>query len=115
MGPAVSLIATSEEIAAIVCLGRDAEGVEDVSEPSALDASRALNAGITAEDVKTALEIVTLIFKSGAALLVFLTALRAEIRSRGGVVAVSDPVTGKPLGRIDARTADTALARLAQP
>ena len=89
--------------------------MEGISEPSPLDAAAALKARLTAEDIKTALEIVTLLFKSGAALLVFLKALREEIRARRSAVVVSDAISGKPLGRIEAGTADDALAHMAPP
>src|ERR1700730_4507840 len=99
MEPAISLTATSEEIAAILRLARDAEGVEGVSEPAALDSSRALNAGLTAEDVRTALEIITVIFKTGAALFVFLKAVRDYVKTRGGVVGASDAPGPQSIGR----------------
>jgi hypothetical protein len=115
MGPAISLTTTSAEIAVIMKLAREAQGVEDVSEPSALDAGEALKAGLTPEDVKTALEIVTLVFKSAVALLAFLKAIREEMRARRSVVAISDAASGKSLGRIEAGTPDDVLARLAPP
>jgi hypothetical protein len=115
MEPAITLTATSEEIAAILELARKAEGVDGVSEPAALDSSRALNAGLTAEDIKTALEMITIIFKTGAALFVFLKAVRDYAKTRGGVVGVSDATGTKPLGRIEATSPDEAITRLLPP
>jgi hypothetical protein len=100
-------------MAAIVKLAHGMQDVEDVSEPSPLDAAAALKAGLSAEDVETALEIVTLLFKSGAALLTFFKALREEMRARRSVAIVSDAASGKPLGRIEAGTTDDILARIA--
>jgi hypothetical protein len=115
MEPAISLTATSEEIAAIRKLAQEAEGVDAVSEPAALDSTRALNAGLTPEDVRTALEIVTVIFKTGAALFVFLKTVRDYVSARGGVVGVSDAPGTKPLGRIEPTTADEVITRLLPP
>jgi hypothetical protein len=113
MGPAICLTATTDEMAAIIAIAQGAQGVEDVSEPSALDATKALNAGLTPEEVKAAIEFITVIFQSGTALLMFLKALREEMRARGSAVAVAEAATGQPLGRIDAGTSDEALTRMA--
>ena len=102
MGTTVRLAATPEEIAVILNLARTIDGFEDASEPSALDSSRALNAGLTPDDVKNALEIITLIFKTSSAGFVFLKALRDYVQPGGRAIAVSDPTRGKPLGRIEA-------------
>jgi hypothetical protein len=114
MGPAISLTISTSEVAGVVELGRRFEGVEGVSEPTPLDARRALNAGLSPEDIKTGLELVTLVFESGTALLLFLKAMRDEKRARKwtGTVVVSDAGSGESLGRIGAETDDEALSRM---
>jgi hypothetical protein len=115
MGPTIRLAATGAELESILGLARKIDGFEDASEPSALDSSRVLNAGLNPEDVKTALEIATLAFKTGAALFVFLKALRDYLKARSVTVGVSDPVRGKPLGRIDSSTTDGDINRMLPP
>ena len=107
---AISVTAPMSEIGTIVDLARNTHDIEDVSEPSTLDADRALNAAITLDEVKTVLEIVTAVFKSGAALIEFMKAVRETMRARRAAVVVSDPLTGKRLGRIEADTSDETLA-----
>jgi hypothetical protein len=115
MEPVISLTATSEEIAAILKLVQEAEGIEAVSDTAALDSSRALNAGLTAEDVRAGLEMITIVFQTGSALFVFLKAVRDYLKTRGGVVGVSDATGAKPLGRIEATSPDEAITRLLPP
>ena len=115
MEAAISLTATSEEIAAILKLAEDAKGVEGVSEPAALDSSRALNAGLTPEDVRAALEMLTVIFENGAALFAFLKSVRDYVQTSKGVVGVSDAMGTKSLGRIEATSSDEAITRLVPP
>src|SRR5215467_8319020 len=110
MVSAVSLTVSSEAIAGIQELVKKSEGIEDMSEPSVLDASQALNAGLTPEDLKTGLEVINLIFVDGAALGAFLMALRTWMRSRLGAISVSDAVSGKRIGRIDAVTEESTVA-----
>ena len=112
---AIDLMGTQQEIDVIIGLSQRLEGVEDVSEPSVLDASRALNAGLTPEMVEQVLQVITMVFSTGTAALQFLKELRAELKARGGVVAVSEPASGKPLGRVEGGTADEALADLTPP
>lgn len=102
----IRLAADQNEIEELIQLAAKTKDFEGASEPSTLSSSRALNAGLTAEDIKTAIEIATVAFKAGAALLVFLKALRDYLHARGGTVGVSDPTTGKPIGKIDADTSD---------
>jgi hypothetical protein len=112
---AFDLTGTQEEIDLIVSVAKRLEGVEDVSEPSALDASQALNAGLSLKDLKKALLVVTLMFTTGEEGLNFFEKLRDEFQARGGEIAVSEPATGKVLGRVDAGTSNEGLARLTQP
>jgi hypothetical protein len=112
MGPAITFAGTTKDMNQIMTMAKSAEGVEQVSEPSSLDASRALNAAITFEEVESALQIITLIFKSGAALLDFIKALRDTRRAGGGGIGVSDATSGKVLGQIKESTTDRTLTRL---
>ncbi len=112
---AFDLMGSQREIDAILALVQRHEGVEEVSEPTDLDASRALNAGLPHELIEEVLKFLTIMFTTGTAALAFLKALREELKARGGVVAVSDPASGEPLGRIEAGTSDEALARMAPP
>lgn len=67
---------------------------------------------MTPDDVKNALEIITLIFNTAGAGLAFLKKLRDYVQARGIAIAVSDPTRGKPLGRIEARTTDEDIKRI---
>ena len=59
------------------------------------------------------LSFLTLVFTTGKAALEFLTALREQLKTKGGSVAVSESTSGKLLGRIEAGTSDAALAHIA--
>ena len=107
----IRLAAEQDEIEDLIQLATKTKDFEGASEPSTLSSSRALNAGLTAEDIKTAIEITTVAFKAGAALLIFLKALRDYLHTRRKTVGVSDPATGKPLGKIDANTSDKDIER----
>jgi len=115
MEQAINITATAEQMAEILKLARNMEGVEGVSEPAALDGHRALNAGLTPEDIRAGLEVATLIFKAGGALFVFLKAVRDYLQTSGGAVGVSDATSSKPLGRVDATSRDETLSRLLPP
>lgn len=77
-----------------------------------LDASRALNLGLTHDEIKNVLQVVTIIFKSSAAALAFYKMLREWARTRKGAVGVSDIASGKILSRIEAKTEDTTLTSM---
>lgn len=111
MKSALDLTGTQTEIEAIVRLAKRFDGVESVSEPSMLDASKALNAGLTLETVEAALSFVTLVFTTGKAALAFLKALRPELQAQAAV-AVSQSTTGKALVRIEATTQDQSIEKL---
>jgi hypothetical protein len=111
MGSPLDLIGTQDEIEAITRLAKGFDGVEAVSEPSMLDASKALNAGLTPDMIQTALTLVTLVFTTGSAALKFLKELRAELQAHA-TVTVSDSPTGKALGRVEVTTSDQALEKL---
>jgi hypothetical protein len=84
----------------------DREIAPDVGDPSRSRGGAAKLLGM--------LEIVTVIFKSGSALLSFYTALRAVMEKRASAATVSEPATGKVIGRITGNTTDAALAKLAR-
>ena len=113
MGPAINLIIASPHCLAILAVARDSQGIEEISEPSPLDSHGALNAGLTPEDIKTAFELVTVIFEAGVAFFTFLKAVREALPQDGATVAVAEARTGTPLGRIDTTTSDEDLARMA--
>ena len=113
MLPAIDLTGSQQEIEAILAWARQRPEVDQLSEPTSLDASRALNVGLP--EVTVALTFLTLVFKTGTAALEFLKALREEMKNRGGVVAVSDPASGKQLGRLESGTPDAALTQLVTP
>jgi hypothetical protein len=102
----IRLAADQKEIEEFIQLANKTDDFEGASEPSALDSNRALNAGLTADDVKTLFEIATIAFKTGKALFDFLKSLRDYLRARGGSVGISDPARGKPIGKIDGGTDD---------
>jgi hypothetical protein len=108
----ISLIATPAEVASLADLARQTQGVKLVSKPMKLDASQALNAGITMEDVKNVLEIIKIVFETGGACLIFLAAARDHLRESGGSVRVADAKSGKLLGEIEGTTADASLPRV---
>jgi hypothetical protein len=108
----IDFTGSPEDIDAILALLKHQDGVEEVAEPTRLDASRALNVGLPHDPI-TILHFITVVFQTGTAALVFYKALRDELRQRGSAVAVSEPATGKSRGRIDAGTADETLNQLA--
>lgn len=108
----IDLTSSKNEIDAIIAIAKRSNDVDDVSEPMALDASRALNCGLTLEMVTGALSFVTLVFKTGTAALAFLKAVREEVKARKAIVAVSDTVSGKSLGQIGPETAENAIEKI---
>jgi hypothetical protein len=112
---AIDLTGSAEEIRAILAFVKQHPAVEETSEPTNLDASRALNVGIPNLSPTEVLEFLTLVFTTGKAALDFLKALREQLKANGTSVAVSESTSGKLLGRIEAGTSDAALARMATP
>jgi hypothetical protein len=113
MSTAIDLTGSQQEIDAILTLAKQHSGVEEVSEPTNLDASRALNLGLPGVGPAEVLTFLTLVFTTGKAALEFLKALREQLKVKGGAVAVSESVSGKALGRLEAGTSDKALTQLA--
>jgi hypothetical protein len=109
---AIDLTAWREELEQILSAAKTSEGIEEVSEPVALDASEALNAGITLDTVEHALSFITVVFTTGKAALEFLKAVRQQIKSRDVAVAVAEPTSGKVLGYITADSADESLEKM---
>jgi hypothetical protein len=112
---AVDFTSSPQDIEAILAAAKGFDGVEDISEPTALDASRALNAGLTLEMVEHALAFITIVFKTGTAALGFFKTVREEMKARGGTVVVSEPASGKTLGSIEAQTVDDAIGKILPP
>src|SRR5437588_8289237 len=106
---AIDLTGSTEEIRAILALAKEHPAVEQTSEPTSLDASRALNLGIPPLSPTEVLSFLTVIFTTGKAALDFLKAVREQLKTKGTSVAVSESTSGKLLGRIDAATSDAAL------
>lgn len=105
------LTGTDQEIEVIQSVASRFEGIES-SEPSSLEAKKALNASVTAEEVKNALAFVTIVFNTGAAAIAFFKALRQALKERGGKVTVSESTTGKKIGSIEGATADDSLEKM---
>lgn len=110
---AIDLTGSADEIRAIVEFAKQHPAVQQASEPTTLDASRALNVGIPNLSPKEVLEFLTLVFSTSKAALEFLKALREQLKAKGASVAVSDSTSGKPLGRIEPATSDAAIAHMA--
>jgi hypothetical protein len=116
MKTAVDFTSSPDQIDAILAIAKNYEGVEEVSEPTALDASKALNAGITPEMIEGALTFITIVFQTGKAALDFLKSVREDLNSRGGPpVVLAEPATGKQLGQVKGDTTDDALKRVLPP
>jgi hypothetical protein len=113
MAIAIDLTGTQENIEAVFELAKQHPELE-VSDPTSLDASRALNVGLPGLGPTEILSIVTLVFSTAKAALEFLKVLREHLNAKGAAVAVSESATGKPLGRIEPGTSDQALAQVAQ-
>jgi hypothetical protein len=109
---AIDLTGSQEEIDAILAWAKQRPEVEEVSEPTSLDASRALNVGMPDVNPNDVLTFITLVFQAGTASLVFLKALREELKARRSMVAVSESASGKPLGLLEADTSDEKLENL---
>jgi hypothetical protein len=109
---AIDLTASQQEIDAILAWAKKRPEVEDASEPTSLDASRALNVGLPDVDPKAVLIFITLVFKAGKSALDFLKALREELKARGTAIAVSESASGKPLGRLEGGTPDESIKKM---
>ena len=86
----------------------------EVSAPEAVSVPGALNAGISLEDLKTAIEVVTIILTTGKAAFEFLTAMRAYLRDRApsATAALTDARSGRLAGRLRANSSDAELQDL---
>jgi hypothetical protein len=113
MPTAIDLTGSQKEIRAILALARERGEVEEVSEPTALDASRALNVGLPHVNPTEALEFISLVFTTGTTALAFFKNLRAFLKDRSATVAASQTVSGQALGRIEAGTSDEDLEKIA--
>jgi hypothetical protein len=112
----IDLTASAKDIEWIAALARKHPDVEEISDPTALDASRVLNMGLPHFDLQHAQEafvFLTVVFKSGSAGLAFFKSLREQLKTRSGAVVVSDSVTGKPKGEVRADTSDEKIKELA--
>lgn len=98
-----------DEIDAIVAWAKQRDEVEEVSDASTLDASRALNVGLPHVDPTEALKFVTLVFTTGSAALGFFKALREVLKQRDAAVAVSESTSGKRLGKADGNTSEAEI------
>jgi hypothetical protein len=109
----ISLVAEKPVMGKAVGFATQAGGKASVPEPESLDG--ALNAGITVEDARTALEVATLIFTFGKAALEFLKALRDHLRAEApnAEAAVGNAADGMPVGVVRAGTDDAELAAIA--
>jgi hypothetical protein len=112
---AIDLTGSAEEIRAILAFAKTHPAVEQTSEPTSLDASRALNLGIPNLGPTEVLSFLTLVFTTGKAALDFLRALREQLKTKDTSVAVSESTSGKLLGRVEAGTSDATLAHMARP
>jgi hypothetical protein len=111
----LDLTGSRREVEAILALAKK-HGIDQISQPSALDAGRNQNAGLMPGDVKEVLQFITLVFGTGGAALAFLKSLREELAAWKGKVAVSEPASGKALGTVEATTTDKQLeAHIEQP
>ena len=110
----IQLTLTAEQtvIGEAVSLAKGA-GAE-VSEPEAASVSGALNAGISFEDVKTVIEVVTIILTTGKAAFEFLKAMRQYLRERApnSVAALNNAQNGSLAGRVRADSSDAELQEL---
>jgi hypothetical protein len=91
-----------------------AEGAR-VSEPEPLNLDGALNAGLTLEEVRQGVEVLTVLFKAGIAGVAFLTALRAYLRGKlsSAKVTIGDG-SGQVRGQLDTSTTDDQIEELAR-
>ena len=108
---AIDITGPSEEIEKLLPLTAQQSGLEEVSEVSDLDASKALNIGLPV-DPTAALQFLTLIFTTGTAALEFFQAVRKSLKERGGTVAVSNSTSGKKLGTLSAHSSDSELQQI---
>lgn len=115
METALDLTGTTEQINALLELARQQGDSVEASEASNLDASRALNAGIDPVTIGAALTFITLVFKTATAALEFMKAAREEVKARkAAALIVSDPASGKTLGKIAAESSDAVLTELSK-
>jgi hypothetical protein len=109
---ALDLTGSPEEIEALIALAKEHHDLVEASEPMRLDASRAMNVGLV--EVGVVLTFITVVFKTGTAVLEFLKAARDNLKDRGGTVALSESATGNALGQLKGTTPDQALTQIAR-
>jgi hypothetical protein len=105
----IEFTGTEGEMESILKLAKSFEGVEDVSNPVGLSAEQALNAGVTAKKIQSALLIVTVVFNTSTAGVKFVNELRGMLGS--GSVTVSDPTKGH-IGRLDDSSIEKRIEEL---
>ena len=110
----ISLVAESDLLREALKIASN-NGAE-VGDPTLNDSSSdILNFQIGAAELKQALEIATVLFKSGAAMLTFYKVLRDLLKSKNQTtikILIKNPVTGKQKGVLKADTTDAELALL---
>src|SRR5690242_5182370 len=79
---AIDLTGSKDLITEITTLAKNDPTVEEVSEPTRLDAERALNFGLPGVGPKEIFEFLTLLFSTGKALFEFLKAVRDYLRKK---------------------------------
>jgi hypothetical protein len=112
---AIDLTGPAGTIERVVALAKNHGDVNGVSEPTSLDASKALSMGLPHVDVETAkaiLEFITVVLNTGAAGFGFYSAIRDALKGQDEVLAVSDSKTGTVRGHISGATTDVALRQL---
>jgi hypothetical protein len=110
----IDLTGSPEEIAAIVAWAKERGEVDEISEPTNLDASKALNVGLPHIDPTEALNFITLVFTTGTAALTFLKALRGVLKKPESAVAVSSTITNQKLGQIESQTSDQVIEQMVE-
>jgi hypothetical protein len=109
---AVDLTAERIEIQEIHKLAKERPDLVNTSEPSNLDASRALNLGIPGMSPTEVLSFLTLVFTTGKAALEFLKLLREQMKPADARIAVTESATGRSLGHLESTTSDESLKQL---
>lgn len=110
MPTTIDLTGSEQEIEVILAWAKERPEIDQISEPTSLDASRPMNVGLP--EVQELLGFITVVFSTATAALTFLKALREELKKRKGVVSVSDSMDGKPLGRLQGETSDLEVNQM---
>ncbi|HEV2803596.1 MAG TPA: hypothetical protein VGW57_01575 [Chthoniobacterales bacterium] len=98
-----------------LCALAEQHGIETSKPVSKTSPADALDSPIGGEEIRQALELATLVFKSGAAAVAFFTALKPFLQKHPTEsLVVKDPLSGSKKGRIDQTTSTAEVQTIVE-